>query len=125
MNQSNTILNYEQSVLFEIFELTILFSLIIFYIFNNNTVLTIAYSIPFIEHIKQIRYRYRQKGDSMIDKVTFFYFLIIMLYSITITDHLSILVSFVGMLIHIVTMNSKKSFARIVSYQDIKKYLFY
>lgn len=121
----DTILDKEQSILFEIFELTALFLIIVYYIYNKNTILIIAYIIPFIEHIKQITCGYRQRGDSMIDKVTFFYFTIIFLFSINNQNTLSIIVSLVGIIIHLITMITKKSFSQIVYYEDIQKYLFY
>ena len=119
------ILTKNQSIVFEIVELIALFLVVVFYIYNNNIILTIAYLLPFIEHIKQVVYIYRQDGGSYIDYITLFYFLLIMLYSISISDKLSIIASLIGIIVHIITITTQTSFSQLVSYKEIQNYLFY
>ena len=119
------ILTKNQSMLFEIFELIALFLVVVFYICNNNIILTIAYLVPFIEHVRQVVYVYRQDGASYIDYITFFYFLFIMLYSISISDKLSIIASLIGIIVHIITITTQTSFSQLVSYKEIQNYLFH
>ena len=118
------ILTKNQSIVFEIVELIALFLVVVFYIYNNNIILTIAYLLPFIEHIKQVVYIYRQDGGSYIDYITLFYFLLIMLYSISISDKLSIIASLIGIIVHIITITTQTSFSQLVSYKEIQNYLF-
>ena len=118
------ILTKNQSIVFEIVELIALFLVVVFYIYNNNIILTIAYLVPFIEHIRQVVYVYRQDGASYIDYITFFYFLFIMLYSISISDKLSIVASSIGIIVHLITITTQTSFSQLVSYKEIQNYLF-
>jgi len=119
------ILTKNQSIVFEIVELIALFLVVIFYIYNNNIILTIAYLVPFIEHIRQVVYVYRQDGGSYIDCITFFYFVLILLYSISISDKLSIVASSIGIIVHIITMTTQTCFSQLVSYSECQNYLFH
>jgi len=119
------ILTKNQSIVFEIVELIALFLVVIFYIYNNNIILTIAYLVPFIEHIRQVVYVYRQDGGSYIDCITFFYFVLILLYSISISDKLSIVASSIGIIVHIITMTTQTCFSQLVSYNECQNYLFH
>jgi len=115
------ILNKKQSIIFEIFEVVALFLIVIYYLYINNKILAILYFVPFIEHIRQISFNYRQKGGSLTDYITLFYFFFIMLYSIHIHNKLSIAASVLGIVIHIITITTKTAFAQLVSLDDIKK----
>ena len=119
------ILTKKQSIIFEIIELVVLFFLILYYIYNKKNILTVAYLIPFFQHIKQITYIYRIHGGTYMDYIVFFYFLLILLYSLSISDKLSITVSLLGIIIHIITITTDKTLGPAISYKEIKNYLFY
>ena len=59
------------------------------------------------------------------DYIVFFYFLLILLYSLSISDKLSITVSLLGIIIHIITITTDKTLGPAISYKEIKNYLFY
>lgn len=117
------ILSKKQSIIFEIFEVVALFLILIHYLYIDNKILAIIYAVPFIEHIRQITFNYRQKGGSFIDYITLFYFFVLLLYSIHIYNKLSIIACVLGIIIHIITITTKTTFSQLVSIDDIKKFI--
>ena len=113
------ILTYSESVLFEIVEICVLLMLVIYYIFTNKIILSILYAIPFIEHLLEIKYKDRQKGGSLVDYITLMYLLGIAIYSVYIDEKISIAIALFGTMIHLITIYTKSSFARVVGFQDI------
>jgi len=117
------ILNKKHSILFEIIELTVLVSIVTFFFYVDEKILAMIYIIPIIEHIRQVIYYCRQYGGSLEDYITFFYFLLVMLYSISISNKLSIIASTIGVIIHIITITTRTTFSQLVSYNDIKNFI--
>ena len=118
------ILNHKNSVIFEIIEIISLFFLTIYYLIKNHYVLSIVYLVPFIEHIRQVKYEYRQEGGSLIDYLTLCYFICVSIYSIKTSARLSFVAAICGCLIHIITIIKKTSFTELVSSDDIKNYIY-
>jgi hypothetical protein len=117
------ILNYKQSILFEIFEINLLLILVVNYILTHKYILSILYVVPLIEHIRQVKCEYRQKGGSLIDYITLFYLIGITAYSFVIQDMLSFIVALSGTVIHLITIHKRMTFSRVVGRDDIKKYI--
>lgn len=104
-------------------ELTVLVSIVTFFFYVDEKILAMIYIIPIIEHIRQIIYYCRQYGGSLEDYITFFYFLLVMLYSISISNKLSIIASTIGVIIHIITITTRTTFSQLVSQNDIKNFI--
>tara|TARA_Y100000739_G_C20386844_1_gene363779 strand:+ start:110 stop:490 length:381 start_codon:yes stop_codon:yes gene_type:complete len=117
------ILNKKHSIIFEIIELTVLVSIVTFFFHVDEKILAMIYIIPIIEHIRQVIYYCRQYGGSLEDYITFFYFLLVMLYSISISNKLSIIASTIGVIIHIITITTRTTFSQLVSHNDIKNFI--
>jgi len=117
------VLNKKHSIIFEIMELTVLVSIVTFFFYVDEKILAMIYIIPIIEHIRQIIYYCRQYGGSLEDYITFFYFLLVMLYSISISNKLSIIASTIGVIIHIITITTRTTFSQLVSHNDIKNFI--
>ena len=118
------ILNKEQSIIFEISELVVLFLIVIHYLYIDKKILALFFTIPFVEHVRQITIHYRQEGGSFIDYITVFYFLFGLCYSVSVSNKLGAIACIIGIVIHVITITTKTSFSQLVSYDEIKKYLF-
>lgn len=118
------ILNKEQSIIFEISELVVLFLIVIYYLYIDKKILALFFAIPFIEHVRQITIYYRQEGGSFIDYITLCYFLFGLCYSISVSNNLGAIACIIGIVIHVITIITKTSFSQLISYDEIKKYLF-
>tara|TARA_B110000208_G_C11524694_1_gene341980 strand:+ start:300 stop:695 length:396 start_codon:yes stop_codon:yes gene_type:complete len=116
-NLINPLIKGKNAILFELLEIVILLFLIIYYS-NKSYILSIIFVIPFIEHIRQIIYKYRQAPNSNIDKSTLFFELAIFVYSIYNKYWISSIVSLTGVLIHLFQIITKRNWIEIVSYTD-------
>jgi len=115
-----SILSHKHSIIFEILELVVLFILSTYYLIHNYYLLSILYFVPFVEHIRQVIYQYRQQGGSSIDYLTLFYFVGLCIYSFKISVKLSLFVALIGCSIHIFTIIKNQPFLDEVSIADIK-----
>lgn len=79
--QNGFILNKQQSYIFEIIELVTLTGLIVYSLYRGTYVITLTFSLAFIEHIRQIFMCYRQDGGYK-DILTLLQFLLLLVYSI-------------------------------------------
>jgi len=121
-NLINPLIKGKNAILFELLEIIILLYLIIYYI-NKSYILSIIYLIQFIEHIRQIIYKYRQFPNSNIDKLTLFFQLSILVYSIYNKYWVSSIAILVGIFIHLFQIITNRNFTDIVSYKDFIKLL--
>jgi hypothetical protein len=116
----NPLITGNNAILFELLEIIIILFLILYYS-NKNYILSIIFIIPFIEHIRQIIYKYRQAPNSTIDKITLIFEFGIFIYSIYYKYLISSIASLIGFLIHLFQIISKRNWIDIVSYNDILK----
>ena len=105
--QNGYILNKNQSYVFEIAELVTLSGLIIYSLSKKLYVVTLTFSLAFIEHIRQIFMCYRQDGGYK-DILTLLQFLLLFLYSLYNKIDWIKPWALIGMLFHIITLKYNK-----------------
>ena len=115
------ILNKKQSIIFEIIELFVLFCITIYYLIKKEIIFSVIWLIPFIEHIRQITLKFRQNGGGTADILTIIYFISTCIYSYFNKKYISFSLSFLAIIIHIITITTIKTFMHIVSIEDIHK----
>lgn len=115
-NNNESILDYNKSIIFEIIELIFIITLIIYCIFNKYIINCLMLCIAFIEHLLQLYHCYRQKGGSLKNLITGLIYIILIIYNTIKQNYIFIIVWIVGLLIHIISYLSKKSFVKILCF---------
>ena len=119
-NLINPLIKDNNAILFELFEIWTVF-LLLMYHSNKNYILSTAFTMIFIEHIRQIIYSYRQSPNSKIDKITLIFLFGIFIYNIYYKYFITSIVSLLGILIHLFQIITNRNWIDIVSYNDILK----
>ena len=107
--KTNSILNKEQSIFFELIELIVLTFLSYMMHKEKKYVIMTIFIICLLEHIFQISFCYRQTINDL-QVVTLLIFVLAILYSFYIKYYVIIPVFVCGLLIHIISLKATKSF---------------
>ena len=99
-----TILSNKSAIIFEFLELSIIIFLIVICIYKKYFINGFMLIIAFIEHIKQITYCYRQLGRDIHSYITIIIYIILLIYNILIDNLLFIIVWFIAICIHIISI---------------------
>ena len=108
--QNGYILNKNQSYVFEIAELVTLVGLIVYSLYRETYVVTLTFSLAFIEHIRQIFMCYRQDGGYK-DILTLFQFLLMLFYSMYNKIDWVKPWALLGMSFHVISLRYNKGFS--------------
>ncbi len=110
----NSVISYQTTIYFEIFEILILFLAIVLCIYTNDIINGLMCGIALIEHIKQIYYCYRFQSKKLLNILTLIIYLILILYNIIKNNIIFILLWGAGLLIHLVSYFKGKQFSSII-----------
>lgn len=111
--QITSLLNKNYSILFEILEICILFIISICLYKEKQYILSLVFSIEFLEHINEIIFCYRQKLNSL-QLITIVIDFIFIIYAYLKKCYWVIPLFIIGILIHIISIYYNKSFSDIV-----------
>ena len=109
----HSLLNKNQSLWFEIFELCIILIVMFFLYKEKQYLLFFIFTLVFLEHLNQIFFCYRQHLDSL-QIITIVINIIFVIYSYYVKCYWVIPLFIIGILIHVLSIYTKKSFADIV-----------
>ena len=107
------LLNKNQSLLFEIFELCVILIVTFFLYKQKQYLLFFIFTLQFFEHINQIFFCYRQHLDSL-QIITIIINIIFIIYSYYVKCYWVIPLFTIGIIIHVISIYTKKSFTDIV-----------
>lgn len=114
-NNYNTkpILNLKQSEIFELTELYIIVSLIIYSILNYEYVNGFMFIVAFLQHILQILncYRYQNQNKKI---STIFIYTVLVIYNIINKKHIFIILWLLGISIHLISYYNKTRFMEVI-----------
>ena len=108
-NIDDSVLNSKISIFFEIIEVILIQILIYYSIYNNDIVNGFTLSVAFIEHLKQIIFCYRF-GGGLKNLVTALIYIILIVYNTINANYLFIGIWILGLIMHLVSYFTKKSF---------------
>tara|TARA_B110001450_G_scaffold53985_1_gene50443 strand:- start:19851 stop:20303 length:453 start_codon:yes stop_codon:yes gene_type:complete len=116
-NDKPAILNLNQSIVFEIFELIILISLIIYCIIYSEYINGFIFIIAYIQHILQLVkcYRYENQKKKL---STILIYSILLLYNILVNKKKFIFIWLFAIIIHIISYYNKTKFMEIICLAD-------
>ena len=109
----HSLLNKNQSLWFEIFELCIILLVIFFLYKQKQYLLFFIFTLQFFEHINQIFFCYRQHLDSL-QIITIIIDFVFIIYAYHVKCYWVIPLFTIGILIHVISIYTKKSFTGIV-----------
>lgn len=109
----NSILDKKQSLLFEILEICVMLVAIFFLYKQKQYLLFFIFTLQFFEHINQIIFCYRQHLDSL-QIITIIIDFVFIIYSYHVKCYWVIPLFTIGILIHVMSIYTKKSFTSIV-----------
>ena len=109
----NYLLNTNQSIWFEVFELCVILIVIFFLYKEKQYLLFFIFTLQFFEHINQIFFCYRQHLDSL-QIITIIIDIIFIIYSYYVKCYWVIPLFTIGIIIHVISIYTKKSFTDIV-----------
>ena len=107
------LLNKNQSLWFEIFELCVILIVTFFLYKQKQYLLFFIFTLQFFEHINQIFFCYRQHLDSL-QIITIIINIIFIIYSYYVKCYWVIPLFTIGIIIHVISIYTKKSFTDIV-----------
>ena len=116
-NDKPAILNLNQSIVFEIFELIILISLIIYCIIYSEYVNGFIFIIAYIQHILQIVYCYRYTNKNK-KLSTILIYTILVLYNLIVNKKKFLFIWLLVIIIHIISYYNKTRIMEIICLSD-------
>lgn len=116
-NDKPAILNLNQSIVFEIFELIILISLIIYCIIYSEYVNGFIFIIAYIQHILQIVYCYRYENQNK-KLSTILIYTILVLYNLIVNKKKFLFIWLLVIIIHIISYYNKTRIMEIICLSD-------
>ena len=117
-NQIYSLLDKNQSLLFEIIEICVLFVIPILLYKEKQYILAGVFALEFLEHINQVIFCYRQDLNSL-QILTIVLDFIFILYAYYKKCYWTIPLFIIGIAIHVVSLYYNKSFSNIVCISDI------
>jgi len=116
-NDKPAILNLNQSILFEIFELIILICLIIYCIIYFEYVNGFIFFVAYIQHILQLVncYRYENQKKKL---STILIYSILLLYNIIVNKKIFLFIWLFAIIIHLISYYKKTKFMEIICLSD-------
>ena len=115
----NPLLTNNFAILFELFDIMILFYLMIYYSLIKDYAISTIFGMIFIEHINQITYNYRHYPNTIINYTILFIEIIIFIYCIYKKYLKTAFIISIGVFIHTYQIIYNRNFVDIVSYKDI------
>ena len=109
----NSILDKKQSLIFEILEICVMLVAIFFLYKQKQYLLFFIFTLQFFEHINQIIFCYRQHLDSL-QIITIIIDFVFIIYAYHVKCYWVIPLFTIGILIHVMSIYTKKSFTSIV-----------
>lgn len=116
-NDKSAILNLNQSILFEIFELIILICLIIYCIIYFEYVNGFIFIVAYIQHILQLVYCYRYVNQKK-KLSTILIYSILVLYNVIVNKKIFLFIWLLAIIIHLISYYKKTKFMKIICLSD-------